>query len=125
MRNRWSATILTVTAVAAFSGGAIASAAAAAKATPTLTGTWTGAYSGTYRGTFTLHWKQTKSRLSGTIKLSTAGTSTISGSVRSNTIRFGTVGSQAITYSGSVSGNAMSGTWKAGAATGSWRAHKK
>ncbi len=49
--------------------------------------------------------------------------------VKGTSIQFGTVGSQAITYSGSVSGNSMSGTWKLEAnghvaGTGSWKASK-
>jgi hypothetical protein len=44
------------------------------------------------------------------------------------TISFGTVGSQAITYSGSVSGDSMSGTYKVqtpnGSVGGSWSATK-
>jgi hypothetical protein len=46
--------------------------------------------------------------------------------VQGDTIRFGTVGSQAITYSGSVSGSSMSGTYQvgSGAGSGSWSAAK-
>jgi hypothetical protein len=45
--------------------------------------------------------------------------------VRGSTIHFGTVGNtNTITYSGSVSGTSMSGTYKAGGAGGSWSAHK-
>ena len=44
------------------------------------------------------------------------------------TISFGTVGSQAITYSGSVAGGSMSGTYKVqtpnGSVGGSWSATK-
>jgi hypothetical protein len=90
-----------------------------------LTGTWSGTYGGAYHGTFTLHWTQVKSRLTGTIKLSSVGRTNITGSVRGSTIRFGTVGNaNAITYSGSVSGKSMSGTYKTGGVGGSWSAHK-
>lgn len=91
-----------------------------------LSGTWAGTYSGTYHGTFTLHWKESGSRLSGTIKLSTSpGTKpSVTGSVHGRTIRFGTVGSAAITYSGSVSGKSMSGSYHTPAGGGSWKAHK-
>src|SRR5260221_3379247 len=90
-----------------------------------LTGTWSGTYGGAYHGTFTLHWTQRKSRLTGTIKLSSVGKTNITGSVRGSTIRFGTVGNaNAITYSGSVSGTSMSGTYKTGGVGGSWSAHK-
>ena len=79
-----------------------------------LTGTWSGKYSGTFRGTFSLQWTQSGSRLNGTIKLSSTrgGKVPLNGSVRANAIRFGTVGSAAITYIGSVSGKSMSGSYK-------------
>ena len=81
-----------------------------------LTGTWSGTYGGAYRGTFTLHWTQSKSRLTGTINLSSAGRANITGIVRGSTISFGTVGNTtAITYSGKVSG-----TWIRGL-QGGWR----
>ena len=90
-----------------------------------LSGTWLGKYSGTYHGTFTLRWRQSGSQLSGTIKLSTNPTTlSIKGSVHSSTIRFGTVGSAAITYSGSVSGKSMSGHYSTPGGGGSWSAHK-
>ena len=69
--------------------------------------------------------RRSNSRLTGTIKLSSVGRTNITGSVRGGTIRFGTVGNaRAITYSGSVSGKSMSGTYKTGGVGGSWRAHK-
>jgi hypothetical protein len=107
--------------------GPFAAAAGATNGrTGSLTGTWSGSYGGAYHGTFTLHWTQTKSRLTGTIRLSSAGTATITGSVSGSTIRFGTVGNaRAITYSGSVSGTSMSGTYTAGVARGTWSAHKR
>jgi hypothetical protein len=84
----------------------------AAPATAGLSGTWTGQYSGGFQGTFTLMWQQSGSTLSGTIKLVPGGTLSVNGTVNGGAIQFGTVGSQAITYSGSVSGNSMSGTYK-------------
>jgi len=90
-----------------------------------LSGTWSGKYSGAYHGTFTLHWKQSGSKLSGTIKLSTQSAKLpVNGSVRGSTIRFGTVGSAVITYSGSVSGKSMSGSYHTPGGGGSWNAHK-
>ena len=102
---------------------AIASAASSPSA---LSGTWSGKYGGAYHGTFTLQWKQAGSRLSGWIKLSTnrGAKVTITGTVHANTIRFGTVGSAAVTYSGSVSGKSMSGTYHTPGGGGSWSAHK-
>jgi len=42
----------------------------------------------------------------------------IQGTVAGNSIRFGTVGSSGITYTGTVSGNSMSGSYKLVAANG-------
>ena len=90
-----------------------------------LSGTWSGRYSGAYHGTFTLHWTQSGSQLSGTIKLSNPSSKPrITGTVHGSTIRFGTVGSAAITYSGSVSGKSMSGSYHTPGGGGSWSAHK-
>jgi hypothetical protein len=90
-----------------------------------LSGAWSGKYSGAYHGTFTLHWTQSGSKLSGTIKLSTQRSKlSLKGSVRGSTIRFGTVGSAAITYSGSVSGKSMSGRYQTPGGGGPWSAHK-
>ena len=90
-----------------------------------LSGTWSGKYSGAYNGTFTLTWTQKGPALKGTINLSTAGTLNINGAVTGNTIAFGTVGSTAITYTGTVSGDSMSGTYQvAGSGGGPWSATK-
>jgi hypothetical protein len=77
-------------------------------------GKWRGQYSGAYQGHFVLRWHQSGSKLNGTITLSTPtrGTVPIHGTVQGSTIKFGTVGSEAITYSGSASGSSMSGTWQ-------------
>ena len=96
-----------------------------------VSGTWSGSYSGSYTGTFKLTWKESNSKLSGTITISSFNNvpTGIHGTLQGTSIRFGTVGSEAITYSGSVAGNSMSGTWKIEAhgqvlATGSWKASK-
>jgi hypothetical protein len=90
-----------------------------------LSGTWSGKYSGTFHGTFKLQWTQSGSKLNGTIKLSTEPSKLpLKGSVRGGSISFGTVGSAAITYSGSVSGRSMSGRYHTAAGGGSWSAHK-
>ncbi|HXP20536.1 MAG TPA: hypothetical protein VN840_12910 [Streptosporangiaceae bacterium] len=95
-----------------------ATSAPAAAATG-LSGKWLGQYSGAYQGTFNLRWHQSGSNLSGTIKLSAPRTTLpIHGTVKGNVIRFGTVGSLGITYSGTVSGNSMSGTYQVHAASG-------
>jgi hypothetical protein len=129
MRKRSTAAIVTGVVVVAIIAGQLATAGAATNSRlsrGSLTGTWSGTYRGAFRGTFTLHWTQSKSRLTGTIKLSSSvGRTNITGIVQGRTIRFGTVGNtNAITYSGSVSGTSMSGTYKAGGAGGSWSAHK-
>ena len=90
------------------------SAPAQTAANSGLSGKWRGQYSGAYQGHFILRWHQSGSRLNGTIALSTParGIVGIHGTVQGSTIRFGTVGSEAITYSGSAAGNSMSGTWQ-------------
>jgi hypothetical protein len=96
------------------------SAPAQAAANSGLSGKWRGQYSGAYQGNFTLRWHQSGSKLSGTITLSapSRGTLPINGTVQGSSIRFGTVGSEHITYSGSASGNSMSGTWRIHAPNG-------
>lgn len=105
-------------------GGGTA-AVAAERSTPHLAGTWAGKYGGAFSGTFTLHWKQSGSKLTGTIKLSNpGGTYGISGKIRGSSISFGAVGVGAI-YSGSVSGKSMSGHYKTPQGGGTWSAHKR
>jgi hypothetical protein len=94
-----------------------------------LSGKWSGHYSGAFDGTFTVKWRQSGSHLHGTIQLSDPGdTLPINGNVNGSEISFGTVGSTAITYAGTVSGNSMSGTYKVhsanGATGGPWSASK-
>ena len=108
---------------------ASAAAATSAPATSGVAGTWSGQYSGAYQGTFTLTWQLTGSSLHGHIKLSNpGGTLPINGSVQGSAITFGTVGSTAITYTGSVSGSSMSGNYKVHQANGDvggpWSASK-
>jgi len=78
-----------------------------------LSGKWSGSYSGAFSGTFSLTWQQSGKDLSGTIMISGFEDvpTSIHGTVKGASISFGTVGSKSITYSGSVSGNSMSGTW--------------
>jgi hypothetical protein len=110
---------------AATSPVAAASASAARSTAGSLSGTWSGTYGGAYHGTFVVHWTQKGSQLHGTIQLSNPKTEPgITGSVHGKRIRFGTVGSAAITYSGSVSGKSMSGTYRTPGGGGSWSAHK-
>jgi hypothetical protein len=132
--------LLTVTAVACSSSNQPSTTAATtpraespatsapASSDTGLSGTWSGKYSGAFTGTFTLIWQQSGSKLSGTIHLSSGQTPHINGTVNGDTIRFGTVGSTAITYSGSISGNSMSGTYKVqtpnGSVGGPWSADK-
>jgi len=102
-------------------------AAAATSASAGLSGTWNGTYNGSFSGTFTLNWQQSGSTLSGTINLPDAGgTTDITGSVNGSSIQFGTVGSTDITYTGTVSGSTMSGSYQVktanGSAGGNWSA---
>ena len=114
-----------------------ATAAPTATATPTappaattgaLSGTWTGQYSGTYSGTFTLTWQEAGSTLTGSIQLSNPPkTFGITGNVNGSAITFGAVG--VATYSGTISGNTMSGQYQlptanGNAGSGSWNASK-
>jgi hypothetical protein len=78
-----------------------------------------------------LTWQQSGKNLSGTIMVSGFNNvpTTIHGTIQGASIRFGTVGSKSITYSGSVSSNSMSGTWQIQAGgrsmgSGSWKASK-
>jgi hypothetical protein len=96
-----------------------------------LSGKWSGSYSGAFSGTFKLTWQQVGQNLSGKISISgfSNAPTSIHGTDQGGAIRFGTVGSEAITYSGSVSGNSMSGTWKIQAGGramggGSWKASR-
>ena len=91
-----------------------------------LAGTWNGHYNGSYSGTFTLNWTQSGSDLTGAITLSEPSvTLPIHGTMSNGQIRFGTVGSTAITYTGSVSGSTMSGQYQVAGGvggTGAWNA---
>ncbi|MGA8218934.1 MAG: hypothetical protein WB771_10230, partial [Solirubrobacterales bacterium] len=70
-------------------------------------------------------WQQSGSTLSGTIKLSNSGgTEQINGTVNGSAIKFGTVGGPGITYSGSVSGSSMSGSYQTPGGGGPWSASK-
>jgi len=103
---------------------AVATSPPAGSSSP-LTGRWNGTFSGTFTGTFKLTWRETSSNLHGVIHLDPGGSSTINGTVSGNSIRFGTVGSSAVTYTGIVSGDRMSGTWKihaTGGGSGTWSA---
>jgi|SRR5215469_6957652 len=106
-----------------------AKAASAPKSTSALSGKWSGNYSGAYNGTFRLSWHQSGSHLHGTITISNPRSRLgINGTVHGTAITFGTVGSTAITYSGTVSGSSMSGTYQVQGANGStggpWSASK-
>ena len=89
-----------------------------------LAGKWSWSYSGAFSGTFTLKWKQSGSKLTGSIKLSSPrGTYSCTGRVHGGHITFGAVGAGA-TYKGSVSGSSMSGTYNTPKGGGSWSANK-
>jgi hypothetical protein len=104
--------------------GATPAFAAGSSSKSQVAGTWSGKYSGAYSGTFVLHWRQTGTKLRGSIKLSRpSGTYPITGSVTGSSIRFGAVGAGA-TYTGSVSGKSMSGRYKTAQGGGAWSASK-
>lgn len=102
-----------------------ATALGATSTQSSLAGTWTGSYRGAFAGTFKLTWTQTGTKLTGSIHLSNpVGKYGITGKVgRSGAIQFGVVGAGA-TYTGSVSGNSMSGKYKSPQGGGTWSAHK-
>jgi len=103
-----------------FSGAAIAASSPSSK----LAGKWSGTYSGAFAGKFTLHWRQTGSKLTGSITLSNpAGQYSISGRMRDGKIQFGVVGAGA-TYKGSVHGTSMRGSYISPRGGGTWSAHK-
>ncbi len=94
-----------------------------------LSGKWKGTYGGAFSGTFELNWTQSGNKLTGTITLSApASTLNLDGTVNGLSINFGTVGSAAITYTGSVTstGLVMSGSYTvAGKDGGNWGAGKE
>jgi hypothetical protein len=103
---------------------ALATSSSHAATASKLGGTWKGHYGGAVSGHFTIHWKQTGARLSGTIALSKpSGTYGISGSVRDGKIKFGAV-SVGAKYKGKVRGTSMSGTWTSAQGGGTWSATK-
>lgn len=114
-----------------------ATAAASATTSPTatgLTGAWPGEWQNTTpdasRGTFRIQWTQSGSALSGTITITgtpclTGGS--INGSLSGSALNFGVVtGQSQVSYTGTVSGNTMSGTYttSCGNAQGTWKATK-
>lgn len=110
--------------VLAFCGTVLTAASTDAASTTTLAGKWTGRYGGAVSGHFTIHWKQTGSRLHGNITLSRpSGTYSIGGSVQNGKIKFGAV-SVGAKYKGKVRGTSMSGTWTSPQGGGSWSATK-
>lgn len=96
-----------------------------------LTGRWAGEFQATAptvsNGTFTLEFGGSAPNYTGTIVL--AGlcepSCPITANVAGNAISFGSVGAQAVTYSGTISGNSMSGSYQVGTAgdgEGTWKA---
>ncbi len=90
-----------------------------------LSGKWNGQYSGAYNGTFVLHWQQSGSSLGGKITISSPpSTLDVNGALHGDAITFGTVGSLAITYTGTVTSSSMSGKYSTPGGGGSWSASK-
>ena len=92
-------------------------------------GTWTDTSPDTSGGTFALTWTQTGNNLSGTITVAgapclTAGN--VTGTINGSAISFGAVSGQVtITYTGTIAGTKMQGTYDAptcGNAKGNWSA---
>lgn len=100
-------------AAAPSSAAPATSAPASTASSSGLSGTWHGQYGGAYAGTFVVHWRQSGPDLSGRIHISNPSTTLpIHGKVADGSIRFGTVGSYRISYTGTVSGGSMSGHWQ-------------
>jgi hypothetical protein len=99
---------------------------AAAATSLDLSGKWSGHYGGSFTGTFSLNWQQSSGSLTGNISISNPSQNlSLTGTLTGTTISFGTVGGQAITYTGTASANSMSGTYSvAGRAAGNWSASK-
>lgn len=98
---------------------------AAASSESGLSGQWKGQYNGAYNGTFVLNWQQSGSSLAGKITISAPlSTLKVNGTLHGSSITFGTVGSLAITYTGTVSGTSMSGSYSTPGGGGSWSATK-
>ncbi len=117
------------------SGSAVTAGSGTATTSPApaggLSGSWSGHYSGSFTGSFSLTWQQSGSTLSGTITIPQLHSDPIpiSGSLQGSSIRFGTVGSQQVTYSGTLSGGSMSGNWQIVVSgktlgSGSWNASR-
>jgi hypothetical protein len=102
-----------------------------AASTTGLSGRWAGDYQQTSpsasSGTFTIQWQQSGSDITGTITIpGTCSSCPISATLNGSTVRFGLVAGGAITYTGTVSGNSMSGTYSTtdGATKGTWKASR-
>jgi len=128
MRRKLPSLWIAASLALACSGTALAAASASSSQVTTkssLAGKWKGHYSGAVSGHFTIHWKQTGSRLHGTITLSNpSGKYGIGGSVRKGKIKFGAV-SVGAKYTGRVRGTSMSGTWTSPEGGGTWSATKQ
>jgi hypothetical protein len=115
-------------ALTVFLGGTGATAAMEGPSASGLSGSWSGTYGGAYSGTFKLHWTQSAATLRGSIWITYKGQSdktTVTGKLTGTEIRFGAVGPVGvITYTGSVSGNSMSGHYTTPNGGGNWNAHK-
>jgi hypothetical protein len=127
LRRRLPALWIAALLALAGSGSALAAASASSAHAATqskLAGKWKGHYGGAVSGHFTINWKQTGSRLHGTITLSNPrGKYDIGGSVSRGKIKFGAV-SVGAKYKGTLRGTSMSGTWTSPEGGGSWSAHK-
>jgi hypothetical protein len=101
-----------------------ATAAPTTEAVGGLSGTWSGQYSGVFNGTFTLTWTPVGVNFERPHRPSApAETLGISGNEAGTTLTFGAVG--VVTYTGSVSGSSMSGSYKTpNNSGGSWNASK-
>ena len=93
---------------------------AAPPAPPTIGGHWDGQWSGEGSGTWSADFKQEGNAFSGTIVINNSNCvhgGRISGTIEGDQIKFGVVeAEQRISFSGTLSGDTMSGTWSKPAA---------
>jgi hypothetical protein len=69
--------------------------------------------------------QQSGSSLTGSISIKGSPGAAVTGTVAGSSIRFGTVGQGAVTYTGTISGNTMSGNYQAQTSgSGTWMATK-
>jgi hypothetical protein len=116
----------TSSSAAAPSSAASSTAASSPAAEDKIAGTWNGTFTGgTSSGMFKVVFTQQGETIAGNITITGNGGNAqgpIRGKLTGSNITFGAVGGTAISFTGSFSGNSMSGTYRSGTDTGTWKA---